>query len=205
MSDLHYGRHVHQDGQQNWKDQAHLQKGIQEGTHGDEMLFLPYYFHVKVGGPDSRGLRFSMCYVGDLCDVSNVKKILYSIHSRTPYTFLQPVQGWGYNIEKYREATSKKELCKVDLLSSWGPKKPIEKMRKEYHEYCPKSKSNNIVFCPKEIIKRKSEKVQCINDNFNKTWLKEIILICLFRTLLTKFVISKQVLQFQSWVKVIAE
>ena len=127
------------------------------------------------------------------------------VHSRKPYTFLQPVQGWGYNIEKYREATSKKELCKVDLLSSWGPKKPIEKMRKEYHEYCPKSKSNNIVFCPKEIIKRKSEKVQCINDNFNKTWLKEIILICLFRTLLTKFVISKQVLQFQSWVKVIAE
>ena len=182
MSDLHYGRHVHQDGQQNWKDQAHLHKGIQEGAHGDEMPFLPNYFHVKVGGPDSSrfGLRFSKCYVGDLCDVSNVKKILYSPHSRTPYTFLQLVQGWDYNIEKYREATTKRELCKVDLLSSWGPEKPIEKMRKEYHEYCPKSKSNNIVFCPKEIIKRKSEKVQCINDNFKKTWLKERILVNMF-------------------------
>ena len=142
---------------------------------------MPCYFHVKVGGPDPRfGLRFSKCYVGDLCDVSNVKKILNSIHSRKPYTFLQPVQGWGYNIEKYREATSKKELCKVDLLSSWGPEKPIEKMRKEYHEYCPKSKSNNIVFCPKEIIKRKSEKVEWINDNFTKTWLKERISVSMF-------------------------
>ena len=111
---------------------------------------------------------------------SGTNKIAYSIHSRTPYTFLQPVQGWGYNIEKYREATTKKELCKVDLLSSWGPKKPIEKMRKEYHEYCPKSKSNNIVFCPKEIIKRKSEKVEWINDNFKKTWLKERISVSMF-------------------------
>ena len=69
----------------------------------------------------------------------------------------------------------------MDLLSSWGPKKPIEKMRKEYHEYCPKSKSNNIVFCPKEIIKRKGDKkVQWINDNFNKTWLKERILVSVF-------------------------
>ena len=42
-----------------------------------------------------------------------------------------------------------------------------EKMRKEYHEYCPKSKSSNIVFCPEKIIKRrKDEKVQWINDYF---------------------------------------
>ena len=40
-------------------------------------------------------------------------------------------------------------------------------MRKEYHEYCPKSKSRNIVFCPKEIIKRKNDKkIQWINDYF---------------------------------------
>ena len=43
----------------------------------------------------------------------------------------------------------------------------IEKMRKEYHEYCPKSKSSNIVFCPEKIIKRKKDKkVQLINDYF---------------------------------------
>ena len=67
MYDLHYGRHVHRDGQQNWQDQAHLHKGIQEGAHGDEMRFLPYYFHVKV-----HGIRFSACIVGDLCTVSNI-------------------------------------------------------------------------------------------------------------------------------------
>ena len=40
-------------------------------------------------------------------------------------------------------------------------------MKKEYHEYCPKSKSNNIVFCPEKIIKRKKDKeVQRINDYF---------------------------------------
>ena len=78
MSDLHYGRHVHRDGQQNGQDQAHLHKGIQEGAHGDEIRFLPYhYFHVKVGGaqqgPDSRfGARFSFCIVGDLCEVRHV-------------------------------------------------------------------------------------------------------------------------------------
>ena len=40
-------------------------------------------------------------------------------------------------------------------------------MKKEYHEYCPKSKSNNIVFCPEKIIKRKKDKeVQWNNDYF---------------------------------------
>ena len=57
---------------------------------------------------------------------------------------------------------TKKELCNVDLIPI-----PTEKMRKEYHEYCPKSKSSNIVFCPEKIIKRrKDEKVQWINDYF---------------------------------------
>ena len=31
----------------------------------------------------------------------------------------------------------------------------MEEMRTEYHKYCPKSKSNNIIYCPKEIIKKK--------------------------------------------------
>ena len=65
---------------------------------------------------------------------------------------------------------TKAEQCKVDLVSDWGEtydKPQLEKMRKEYHEYCPKSKSSNIVFCPEKIIKRrKDEKVQWINDYF---------------------------------------
>ena len=67
---------------------------------------------------------------------------------------------------------TKKEQCKADLVPIWGPnpkydKLPIEKMRKEYHEYCPKSKSNNIVFCPKQIIKRKKDiRIKWINDYF---------------------------------------
>ena len=68
---------------------------------------------------------------------------------------------------------TKKELCQADLVSIWGPnptydKLPLEKMKKEYHEYCPKSKSSNIIFCPKSIIKKKKDvKVQWINDYFN--------------------------------------
>ena len=62
---------------------------------------------------------------------------------------------------------TKEEQCKVSLDSDWGPTYDTEKMSKEYHEYCPKSKSNNIVFCPKNIIKReKDKKVQWINDYF---------------------------------------
>ena len=48
-------------------------------------------------------------------------------------------------------------------------------MRKEYQEYCPKSKSkskSNFVFCPKKIIKRKKNKerkdIQRLNDYFKK-------------------------------------
>ena len=102
---------------------------------------------------------------------------------------MQPSQGWLYSTKKHREVTTQEEQCKVDLESDWGstpsftwvdaregvaqPETPIydklsiEEMRKEYHEYCPKSKSNNIVFCPEKIIKRKKDKrVQWINDYF---------------------------------------
>ena len=65
---------------------------------------------------------------------------------------------------------NKKDQCKVPLDSNWGHKKDqmtLEKMRKEYHEYCPKSKSHNIVSCPEKIIKRKNDiRVQWINDYF---------------------------------------
>ena len=87
---------------------------------------------------------------------------------------MQPIQGWEYDKKKYREAITKKQLCKVDLVSLWGEnptydKLPIEKMRKEYHEYCPKSKSNNIIICPQQIIKRKKDiRVQWTNDYFKR-------------------------------------
>ena len=67
---------------------------------------------------------------------------------------------------------TKKDICKVELISIWGPnptyeKLPLDKMKKEYHKYCPKSKSNNLVFCPKSIIKKKKDvRVQWINDYF---------------------------------------
>ena len=85
---------------------------------------------------------------------------------------MQPIQGWDYHTQQYRNAITKEEQCKAKLISIWGPnptydKMPLEKMKKEYHEYCPKSKSNNFVFCPKSIIKKKKDvKVQWINDYF---------------------------------------
>ena len=76
---------------------------------------------------------------------------------------------------------TKAEQCKVDLVSDWGKtydKPQLEMMRKEYYEYCPKSKSNNIIFCPKKIINRKKDKkVKWINDyfkNFGKKSMKKI-------------------------------
>ena len=73
---------------------------------------------------------------------------------------------------------TKAEQCKVDLVPGWGKtydKPQWEKMRKEYHEYCPKSnsKSNNIVFCPQEIIKRKNDTgVKWMNDYFKNLVMK---------------------------------
>ena len=67
---------------------------------------------------------------------------------------------------------TKEEQCKVPLDSNWGPNQDqmsIEKMRKEYHEYCPKSNSSNIIFCPQQIIKRKKDiRVQWTNDYFKR-------------------------------------
>ena len=68
-----------------------------------------------------------------------------------------------YSSKKFREATTKEEQCKVPL-NFW---EEYHERRKEYNKYCPKSKSNNIVFCPKKIIHReKDKKVQWINDYF---------------------------------------
>ena len=105
---------------------------------------------------------------------------------------LQPIQGWEYNVEKYREAIIKEEQCKVPVESDWAlyplgighfptnKKMSLEQMRKEYHEYCPKSKSNNIVFCPDQIIKRKKDKkLQWINDFFKNIEKKKRLLLSL--------------------------
>ena len=80
--------------------------------------------------------------------------------------------------KKYREVMSREEQCKVPLEDDWG-QSPIydkEKMRKEYNEYCPKSKSkskSNFVFCPQDIIEKRKvergkEEVQRNNDYFKK-------------------------------------
>ena len=37
----------------------------------------------------------------------------------------------------------------------------------EYHKYCPKSKSSNIISCPKKIIKKKND-LKWQNDYFKK-------------------------------------
>ena len=94
------------------------------------------------------------------------------------YNFLlQRYTGWFYNTKKFREAKTKEEQCKVPLESDWGEEKfpHWEKMREEYYEYCPKSKSktkSNFVFCPKKIIERKKgeekKRIQWLNDYFKK-------------------------------------
>ena len=44
-------------------------------------------------------------------------------------------------------------------------------MEKEYFEYCPKSKSNNIIFCPQPNNQEKNDKkVWWINDYFNNIY-----------------------------------
>ena len=92
------------------------------------------------------------------------------------YTLLsQGHTGWFYNIKKFREAKTKEQQCKVPLESDWGKNYDWKKMREEYYEYCPKSKSkskSNFVFCPKKIIERKKgeekKRIQWLNDYFKK-------------------------------------
>ena len=62
---------------------------------------------------------------------------------------------WGTNGVKY----DKKANGEIQTNAK-GEKQSaeMEEMRTEYHKYCPKSKSNNIIYCPKEIIKKKIKK-----------------------------------------------
>ena len=96
----------------------------------------------------------------------------------------------AYSSKEYREATTKEEQCNVPI-DGWeiGKSGDMEKMKKEYQEYCLKSKSNNIVSCPKEIIKRKKDKkIEWINDNFKKIWLRNRILVSMFEHYASLFV-----------------
>ena len=88
----------------------------------------------------------------------------------------------AYSSKEYREATTKEEQCKVPI-DGWeiGKSGDMEKMKKEYNEYCLKSKSNNIIFCPEEIIKRnKDKKVKWINDYFKKIWYRGRLSVSMF-------------------------
>ena len=96
----------------------------------------------------------------------------------------------AYSSKEYREATTKEEQCNVPI-DGWeiGKSGDMEMMKKEYHDYCLKSKSNNIVSCPKKIIKRKKDKkIEWINDNFKKIWLRNRILVSMFEHYASLFV-----------------
>ena len=80
----------------------------------------------------------------------------------------------NYREKQYREAATTVEQCKVPLDGcNSGCEK--EKIMKEYHEYCQKSKSNNIIICPQKIIRRHRylshqpniSQVQWTNDQLN--------------------------------------
>ena len=63
---------------------------------------------------------------------------------------------WGTNGVKY----DKKANGEIQTNAK-GEKQSaeMEEMRTEYHKYCPKSKSNNIIYCPKEIIKKNMARI----------------------------------------------
>ena len=104
---------------------------------------------------------------------------------------LQFSQGGGtYRSKKYREAMTKEQQCKVPRdglnwhqLAPWWFKEKMtqdglaswftEKMSKEYNEYCLKSKSNNIIICPKKFVQPSNtlfnhpiNEIQGVNDYF---------------------------------------
>ena len=70
-----------------------------------------------------------------------------------------------YRSNKYRDAMTKTEQCKV-------PKDGKIKMKyeqwltKEYNEYCLKSKSANIIMCPQKIINQPSNILLKLVNNY---------------------------------------
>ena len=140
----------------------------------ENILHYPFFLDclvqqllLKVGGSKQFlespfGMRFALCSVADLC---KVRCFLCSSHSQLPGWPRPVIHVW---YEKIREAASKEEQCEIDLFSPMGKsltKSEIEGTRSKYHKYCPKSKSSNIISCPKEIIKNHL-KLKWFNDYF---------------------------------------
>ena len=77
-----------------------------------------------------------------------------------------------YDTKKIRAATSKKEQCEIEIEKFDIPKENMTiEETEEYHKYCPKSKSSNIISCPKKIIKKRKDmsmKLKWLNDYFKK-------------------------------------
>ena len=93
---------------------------------------------------------------------------------RVPFLFLSS------GCDSHSQAGSTMECsygtCVADDLSSSSSYREksksdaeLEKMRTKYHNYCPKSKSNNIISCPKDVIKKTNNlKVKWLNEYFKK-------------------------------------
>ena len=74
---------------------------------------------------------------------------------------MQPPLSLGklrYRSNKYRDAMTKTEQCKVPKDGKIS--RYEEWLTKEYNEYCLKSKSNNIIMCPQKIINQPSNILQ---------------------------------------------
>ena len=65
---------------------------------------------------------------------------------------------FAYRTNKYREAMTKTEQCKVPKDGKTS--RYEEWLTKEYNEYCLKSKSANIIMCPQKIINQPSNILQ---------------------------------------------
>ena len=64
-------------------------------------------------------------------------------------------QHWEYDTESYREATTKKEVCKIKRL----PLRADATETKNFKAHCRKAHSNNIFLCPEKEIKGKRRKL----------------------------------------------
>ena len=82
---------------------------------------------------------------------------------------MQPPLSLGklrYRSNKYRDAMTKTEQCKVPKDGKITSKYE-QWLTKEYNEYCLKSKSANIIMCPQKIINQPSNiHLKLVNNYF---------------------------------------
>ena len=81
---------------------------------------------------------------------------------------MQPPLSLGklrYRSNKYRDAMTKTEQCKVPKDGKIN-KKYEQWLTKEYNEYCLKSKSANIIMCPQKIINQPSNILLKLVNNY---------------------------------------